>query len=124
MSELLAAANNNRYLWGLSMLGVNVGARAIVGDIAAMHPTLAEATGFKALAVFGMFFMATRDVVVAAVLACCFFVAVFGLFDRRFRFHVLPRGDAPSPSRIARRLRYVAAAAAAERQNCLHDVQK
>ena len=93
MDALLASINNNRFLWGLSMLGINIGGRAIVGDITAMHPDLPEATAFKAAVVFGMFFMATRDVVVATVMACGFFVAVFGLFDGRFRFNVLPRSE-------------------------------
>lgn len=102
MDAALASINGNRFLWGLSMLGVNVGGRAIVGDITAMHPELPDATAFKAAVVFGMFFMATRDVVVAAVMACGFFVAVFGLFDARFGFNVLPRSDGERAATIER----------------------
>lgn len=82
--------NNNRYLWALTMLGVNVGARAIVGDIGTMHPTLFDGTVAKAVVLFCMFFMASRDVAVALVMVAVFFVAVFGVLNPQFKYSLVP----------------------------------
>lgn len=96
MSLLVEALNNNKYLWALTMLGINVGGRAIVVDIGTMHPTLFDTTAAKAVVAFCLFFMASRDVAVAAVMCVLFFVVVFGLANPGFRFNLLPswyRGD-------------------------------
>jgi len=88
--------NNNRYMWALSMLGVNIGGRAIVGDIGAMHPALFDGLPGKVAAVFCMFFMASRDVAVAAVMTLVFFVVVFGLFNPSYTFNILPTSYGPA----------------------------
>lgn len=115
--------NNNRYLWGISMLGVNVGARTIIGDLNTLHPTLFDSTLAKTMVAFCMFFMASRDVLVSSTMCLIFMVLTHGLLNPGFKFTLLPskeKDDAEnSYDRGVREItNYV------ERQNFLHEVQK
>lgn len=120
---ILHGINNNRYLWGISMLGVNVGGRAIIGDLNSLHPTLFDTTVAKSVVAFCMFFMASRDALVSTTMSVIFMILTQGLLNPGFQFSLLPSKQKDTATQaynvgVGAIGRYV------ERQNFLHEVQK
>ena len=68
---------------GVSMLVMNIASKYIVAEFDTDPERLFNNTVFRRLAIFCMFYVATRDVSHSFLLTAGFVVIAFGLFDRR-----------------------------------------
>jgi hypothetical protein len=82
--------NGNKYLWGISLLLLNVGSRHIVMDLGKFNENILANSIVKKFVLFCMFFVATRDVLVSLVLTLCFSVIVYGLLNENSRYTLVP----------------------------------
>lgn len=87
MLELL---NNNKYLWGISLLFLNLGSRHIIGDLGKFHESILAHDLVKKFVLFSMFFVATRDIPVSILLTIAFSVIVHGLLNEKSRYSLVP----------------------------------
>lgn len=91
MDTLLIALNNSKFVWGISMLVVNLGSRYVVSDLGKNHDRILNHPLFKPIIFFCIFFMATRDFLVAFLLTFLFFLIVMGFMHENSRFCFIPR---------------------------------
>ena len=68
MSSYLEAFNGSKIAWGLSTIGMQLGARFVVGDLTAMQTKILGSKVAKRIIMFLMIFVATRDVMISVVL--------------------------------------------------------
>lgn len=87
---MLDLLNNNKYLWGISLLFLNLGSRHIIGDLNKFHEKILAHEIVKKIVIFSMFFVATRDIPVSIVLTIAFSVIVFGLLDDKSKYSLVP----------------------------------
>lgn len=89
-AALIAPINNSRVVWGVAAMVFNLGSRWLVADITPAQQRILSHPLFKRAAVLCMFFAATRDVLLSAVLALVMVTLMEGLLNERSRFCVLP----------------------------------
>ena len=73
--------NENKYFIGLSMILVNIGSRYIIDDLNNEHRNLIRNEYIRKIFIFSVFFMATRDIIVALFLTILFVIFVKELFN-------------------------------------------
>lgn len=89
--ELIALANNNRIVWGLTMLLMNFGSRYLVGDLGKAHDAILSNQVVKKLIIFSLFFVATRDVLTAFLLTIAYIIIIDGILHENSKFCIVPR---------------------------------
>jgi hypothetical protein len=89
--EVLTALASNKMFIGFAMLMMNMGSRFVIMDIGKAHEALLTNPIVKKIVVFCMFFVATRDIMVAAILSFAFSVIVHGLLHEKSRFSMIPK---------------------------------
>lgn len=101
--EALLTLNNNKILWGLSMILLNMGSKYVIGDLGKTHETLMKSELFKKVILMAMFFVATRDVVTSFLLTVLYVILIDGILHERRNFAVVQAaGEAPaSPDKSA-----------------------
>jgi hypothetical protein len=82
--------NRNKAFAGLTMILMNIGSRYVVGDLTKMHEYILSSTIFKRIVVFCMFFIGTRDVMVAIMLTFIFTIFLNGLLNETSRYNLIP----------------------------------
>lgn len=87
--ETLAILNNNKIVWGLTMLLLNVGAKYVMADLGKIHETLLANEIAKKIIVFSMFFVATRDIISAFVLTVLYVLIVDGIFHESRKYSIV-----------------------------------
>lgn len=97
MFELLQALGQNRYFWGLAMVTMNIGSRFVLGDISQLQERFFMNMVVKKLVMFCMFFIATRDVMTSIILVFFFSVTIFGIFNEKNKFSVVPPMNVDGP---------------------------
>jgi hypothetical protein len=90
MDNLLLTLNNNRLFWGLTMIVVNMGSRYIIGDLTKVHEAILSNDYFKVIILFCMFFMGSRDVLVAICLTFGFIIIVQTWLNEKSKYNLLP----------------------------------
>ena len=76
------------------MLLLNIGSRYVVADLGKTHEKLLNNEIVKKIVVFCMFFIATRDVIVAFLLTLVYVVIIDGLLHEKRKFCIVPKnGD-------------------------------
>ena len=60
--------NENKYFIGLMMILVNIGSRFIIGELSDTQKKLINDKNLRRLFIFGIFFMATRDIVSSLIM--------------------------------------------------------
>lgn len=88
--------NDNKILWGVSMLIVNLGSRYIIGDFGQVHDKIFGHPFFKPIIVFCICFMATRDVLLSSGLAMATQILFFGLLHEQSRYSLVPLSIRPA----------------------------
>ena len=73
--------NENKYLLGLMMITVTVGGRFIIGELNEEQKKNINNKTLRRLFIFGVFFMATRDLVTALILTIIFILTISELFN-------------------------------------------
>ena len=82
--------NNNKYLWGCSMLFLNIGSRYLVADIGKFNEKLLSQDLAKKFILFCLFFMATRDFLTSIILTIASSILIYGLLNEQSRYSLVP----------------------------------
>jgi hypothetical protein len=82
--------NGNPYFAGISLLMLNLGSRYIMGDIGEFLENILKNDFTKKLIIVALFFVATRDIVISLVLTIVFTIVVYGLFNEKSRYSLVP----------------------------------
>jgi hypothetical protein len=90
MYELIGFLNNNKIVWGLTMLLLNLGSRFIVADLGKFHEALLTNEFVKKIILFSMFFVATRDIITAFLLTILYIFVIDGLLHEKRKFCIVP----------------------------------
>ena len=85
--------NENKYFIGLMMILVNIGSRFIIGELSDTQKKLINDKNLRRLFIFGVFFMATRDIVSSLILTIMFVLLVSELFNEESEISLLPKKD-------------------------------
>ena len=67
--------NDNKYFIGLMMIVVNIGSRFIIGELSDEQKKLINDKMLRRIFIFGVFFMATRDIISSLVLTIMFYLS-------------------------------------------------
>tara|TARA_B100000902_G_C27273189_1_gene897424 strand:+ start:132 stop:473 length:342 start_codon:yes stop_codon:yes gene_type:complete len=79
--KLYKQINENKYLLGLMMILVTVGGRFIIGELNEEQKKNINNKTLRRLFVFGVFFMATRDIITSLILTIIFVLTISELFN-------------------------------------------
>lgn len=84
----IMALNNNKILWGLTMLMLNLGSRYVVADISKLQEKILMNEIVKKFIIFSMFFVATRDILTSFLLCVLYIIIIDGIFheNRKYTF--------------------------------------
>lgn len=91
--EALTLANNNKIIWGVTMLLLNVGAKYVIADLGLIHEKLLANEIAKKIVIFSMFFVATRDIITAFVLSVLYVIIIDGIFHESRNFSVVKENE-------------------------------
>lgn len=87
--ESIAVLNNNKIIWGVTMILLNMGSKYILADLGKIHEKVLTNELFKKLVLFSMFFVATRDLIVAFLLSVIYILIVDGIFHEKRNFTIV-----------------------------------
>jgi hypothetical protein len=90
MWEVVDILNNNRVVWGVTMLLLNMGSRFVAADLGKFHESLLTNEYVKKIIVFSMFFVATRDIFTSFMLTILYVLIVDGLLHEKRKICILP----------------------------------
>jgi hypothetical protein len=76
-----AFMNDSKFVLGGCMLMLNLGAKYIANDLGDMQTRFFDTDLAKRFVLFSLFFMGTRDVVMALTLTLAFSIIVFGFLN-------------------------------------------
>lgn len=91
MDSVLMVLNQNRILWGVSMLLLNIGSRYVVADLGKSHEYILSHHIVKKLIVLSMFFVATRDLLTSFLLTVAYILIIDGILHEKKPFCLLPK---------------------------------
>lgn len=91
MIEYLQVLNNNKLIWGITMILMNVGSRYIITDMGRIHEKILSSEIVKKIIIFSMFFVATRDILTAFMLTVSYTFIVDGILHEKRRFCIIPK---------------------------------
>lgn len=83
--------NGNKFFWGVTMLLLNFGSRFVIGDLGKVHEQILANEFVKKIITFSLFFVATRDIVIAFVLTILYIVIIDGILHEKRRFCMIPQ---------------------------------
>lgn len=89
LAETLAILNNNKIVWGLTMLLLNMGAKHVMADLGKIHDSILANEIAKKIIIFSMFFVATRDIITAFVLTVLYVLIIDGIFHESRKFSIV-----------------------------------
>lgn len=87
----LLVLNTSKIFGGVTMLMMTLGSKYVVGDLGKIHEWLLGSEIMKKVIIFCMFFVATRDVVVAFLLLILYLVIIDGLLHEKRNFCIVPK---------------------------------
>jgi hypothetical protein len=83
--------NNSKVLAGISLILMNLGSKNIVADLGVVHNKILSHQIVKKIVIFAMFFVATRDVVIAFMLSVAYVVIFDGLLHEKRKTCIIPQ---------------------------------
>lgn len=83
--------NQNKIMWGVSMLLLNIGSRYVIADLGKGHEYILTSQIVKKLVVMSMFFVATRDLLTSFLLTIAYVLIVDGILHEKKHFCLLPK---------------------------------
>ena len=84
---------DNKYMIGLIMVVVNLGARFIVNELDEKQKKMINSKYLRRLLIFLVIFMATRDLGISIVLTVVVILFLFEFFNENSEFSLLPKKD-------------------------------
>ncbi len=91
MDNVLFVLNQNKVLWGVSMLLLNIGSRYVIADLGKSHEYILSSHIVKKLVVMAMFFVATRDLLTSFLLTISYVLIVDGILHEKRAYCLLPK---------------------------------
>lgn len=91
MDNVLMILNQNKVMWGVSMLLLNIGSRYVIADLGKSHEYILSNQVVKKLVVMSMFFVATRDILTSFLLTLSYILIVDGILHERRAYCLLPK---------------------------------
>lgn len=88
--EYITYMNGNKFFWGVTMLLLNFGSRYVVGDLGKIHEQILGNEIVKKIITFSLFFVATRDVIIAFVLTILYILIIDGILHEKRKFCLVP----------------------------------
>lgn len=82
--------NNSKVTAGVAMLLLNLGARYVQADMGKVHEMILSNSYVKKLIIFCLFFIATRDICVAAGLTVFYILVFDGILHEKRKFCIVP----------------------------------
>ena len=93
--------NNSKFLAGLAMIAMNFGSRYVVTDVSKFQDQLLQSELAKKFVLLCIFFVATRDIMVAMMLTFAFYLVVHGLMNENRKYNILGAVAVPFNQRLA-----------------------
>ena len=90
--NLMTSLNDNKLVLGIAVLMLNIGARHIPNDLGSNYQKVLENDLVKRFVLFSLFFVTTRDLVIALCLSLLASFIVFGFLNDNSKF-TLVRGN-------------------------------
>jgi uncharacterized membrane protein (DUF485 family) len=90
VENFLAVLNNNKIMWGVTMLLLNLGGKYIVADLGKFQEKMLANEYFKKVILFSLFFVATRDILIAFLLTVLYTLIVNGILHEKQKFSIVP----------------------------------
>lgn len=78
--------NNDKIFWGITMILLNIGSKYVVADMGKIQEKLLSSIMFKKVITFSMFFVATRDIVVSALLTLSYILYMDVLLNDQSKY--------------------------------------
>lgn len=91
LAPLLNILNQNKVLWGVSMLMLNFGARFVISDLGKAHELMLSNEIVKKVIIMSMFFVATRDIAISFLLTVAYIIIIDGMLHEKRKFCILPK---------------------------------
>ena len=82
LKDSLSCINDNKYIIGLTMIMLNIGARFIIDELDDDLRSLVTNTYIRRVVIFCSFFMATKDLFTAIVLTIIFVILINEVFAK------------------------------------------
>jgi hypothetical protein len=89
--DIIQTFNNNKYVYAMMMILLNIGARYIEMDLEDGHRKFLSSTALRRLMIFTVAFMATRDVIASLIITASFVILVLNLFNTNSKYCILPQ---------------------------------
>lgn len=86
----LRSLNDNKYFAGVALIILNLGSRYLAADLGQFHESLLNNDLVKRFILFSLFFVATRDVIIALTLTLIFSFLVYGFLHEKSKFSLVP----------------------------------
>ena len=83
--------NENKYFIGIMMIFVNIGSRFIISELSDEQKKLINNKLLIIFFIFGVFFMATRDIFVSLLLTLMFIFLISELFNENSDFSLIEK---------------------------------
>lgn len=87
--EILPILNNNKIIWGVTMLLLNMGSKYVMADLGKIHEKVLTNEIAKKIIIFSMFFVATRDFLIAFILSVFYVLLIDGVFHENRNFSLI-----------------------------------
>lgn len=89
--DIVNSFNNNKYIYAIMMILLNIGARYIEMDLEDGHRKFLSSTALRRIMIFTVAFVATRDVVASLIITSSFVIIVLNLFNTNSKYCILPQ---------------------------------
>ena len=84
---------DNKYLIGIVMVIINLGARYIVNELNEEQKKLINSKYLRRIIIFLVIFMATRDIVISLVLTVIVILVIFEFFNEDSEYSLVPKKE-------------------------------
>ena len=88
--------NNNKYFWAFCLILINLGARNIILDIGEFNTNILNNDVVKKFILFSLFFVGTKDILVALFMTLIFSIVVLGAFHKDSKFSLVRENKNPT----------------------------
>ena len=89
---------DNKYMIGITMVIVNLGARFIVNELNEEQKKWINSKYLRRILIFFVIFMATRDIVISIILTIVVVLVVFEFFNEDSEYSLVPKVEKNSKS--------------------------
>tara|TARA_B110000211_G_scaffold73418_2_gene85343 strand:+ start:7632 stop:8006 length:375 start_codon:yes stop_codon:yes gene_type:complete len=89
-NNIILGINSNKYIYAISMILMNMGARYIDIDLNEVHIKFLSSTLIRRILIFTIAFIATRDIIASLIITASFIIIVLNLFNSSSKYCILP----------------------------------